>query len=160
MDIKGYFQSYKYMEGYNKIIIDKLTPQYNFDGYKGTSIHVRRGDYLIKQHYHPILEFGYYNEAMKICKSDKYYIFSDDIAWCKNNFIGPKFEFIENNHETLDMAIQSKCENNIIANSSFSLWSAMINKNPNKIVIAPKHWFGNKVSNNTKDLIPENWITI
>jgi hypothetical protein len=54
----------------------------------------------------------------------------------------------------------SLCENNIIANSSFSWWGAWLNKNNNKIVVAPKKWFGNALQHNTKDLYPEKWIVI
>jgi hypothetical protein len=32
------------------------------------------------------------------------------------------------------------CDNNIIANSSFSLWAAIMNQNENKIVVGPKIW--------------------
>ena len=35
-----------------------------------------------------------------------------------------------------------------------------MNKNPSKIVIAPKKWFGKALPHDTKDLLPENWIKI
>ena len=54
------------------------------------------------------------------------------------------------------------CKHNIIANSSFSWWSAWLNNNKDKIVVAPKKWFGSKLVNklDAKDLIPEEWIRI
>ncbi len=162
LNLHGYFQSYKYMIGNENFIIDKLTPSYSLNDYNGTSIHVRRGDYLANQNCHPALDMDYYNKAIDLCATDKYYIFSDDIAWCKSNFIGNKFEFIDGNHEALDLAIMAKCKNNIIANSSFSLWASLINKNINKKIIAPQKWFGPGLPLNVEDLMPknDNWIKI
>ena len=53
----------------------------------------------------------------------------------------------------------SKCNHNIIANSSFSWWGAWMNKNSRKIVIAPKKWL--KSSNtNQSQIVPHDWIKI
>ena len=55
----------------------------------------------------------------------------------------------------------SLCQNNIIANSTFSWWGAWLNQNINKKVIAPSKWFGPlKINHNTQDLIPEAWEII
>lgn len=58
-----------------------------------------------------------------------------------------------------DLRIISLCKHNIIVNSIFSSWEAWLNRNPDKIVIAPRKWF-NDPSINTDDLIPDNWIRI
>jgi hypothetical protein len=57
------------------------------------------------------------------------------------------------------MRLMSYCNHNIIANSSFSWWSAWLNKNPEKVIIAPKLWFGNKKIIN-EDIVPKSWIRI
>jgi hypothetical protein len=82
-----------------------------------------------------------------------YIVFSDDIDWCKKNlpFLDEKI-FIEGNDDFFDLYLMSKCQNNIIANSSFSWWGAWLNKSENKKVMSPKNWFGQSYKHNTKDL--------
>ena len=163
MNISGYFQSEKYFKDYEADIRNLLTTKNNFAMRPGlVSIHVRRGDYLLYPRHHPTVEMSYYEKAMELSGTDKFLVFSDDIYWCKKHFIGNMFEFSEGNSALLDLDLQSKlCEHNIIGNSSFSWWAAWLNKNPNKKIFAPKKWFGPALSShNTKDLFPNDWITI
>jgi hypothetical protein len=92
-----------------------------------------------------------------------FFIFSDDTEWAQENlYFEHPFKFITHNGAEKsyeDMRLMSLCRHNIIANSSFSWWGAWLNRNPEKIVIAPRKWF-NDPSINTDDLIPENWIKI
>src|ERR1019366_1978381 len=160
LNLSGYFQSWRYFQKYEGEIKRLFMPNDNLPLQNATSIHVRRGDYLQFADCHPTMTANYYNEAMRLCPSEKYYVFSDDINWCRHAFIGPQFEFISDNNETTDLEIQAKCQNNIICNSSYSWWAAYLNPNPYKIVIAPRQWFGPKLQHNTRDLIPPTWITI
>lgn len=161
LNLVGYLQSEKYFEDHRDIIHHLLTPNFGFGiKYGYTSIHVRRGDYLNLTQEYVQLGMDYYQRAMDIVKSEHYIVFSDDIAWCKSNFRGENVIFSEGRNSVEDMALLAACENQIIANSSFSWWGAWLNKNPSKNVIAPTQWFGPALPHNTKDLLPEGWIRI
>jgi hypothetical protein len=95
-------------------------------------------------------------------EDSKFLVFSDDIAWCKQNFpdVDGKFVCIEGNQDYEDLTLMSLCENNIIANSSFSWWGAYLNGKDEAIKVIPAKWFGIAMSHNTKDLYPKGWIKI
>ena len=171
MRLIGYFQSEKYFDKDKindlfkipSVIEEFITHNYGYLLNEPTcSIHVRRGDYLKHPNHHPLCSMDYYNKAMALMPTGtKYLVFSDDIKWCRENFIGEQFEFIEGLKDVVDLYLMAYCNNNIIANSSFSWWGAWLNNNVNKIVVAPKIWFGPAKSNmSTKDLIPEKWIIV
>lgn len=159
---ESYLQSYKYFIDFEHQIKQLLRPNVIVPKYNDyTSVHVRRTDYLTFPDHHPVLTMDYYEKAMQEVNSKKFLIFSDDINWCKQHFIGNSFEFVEGNSPHVDMALQAACLNNIIANSSFSYWAGILNENSDKIVIAPKKWFGPALSmHNTKDLYYPGWLVI
>lgn len=180
--LNGYFQSEKYFVNIKDKIKDiYFKPSNNivsefekYDFSNSLSIHYRRGgDRHIgnMQEYFKDLDFSYYIKNIRfICnkKSIKnVFIFSDDINWCKNNIdnLIPKgynfnVTFVENNKNYVDLFLMSRCENNIIANSTFSWWAAWLNTNSDKIVVAPKtNWFGPQLKHMyLEDLFPKTWI--
>jgi hypothetical protein len=127
------------------------------------SIHVRRGDYLGLQNHHPIQPIEYYQKAINLIGEDKHFlIFSDDIKWCEENFsfLNNK-TFVSDNLDYEDLYLMSMCNNNILANSTFSWWGAWMNQNENKQVIIPSKWFGISNSHlNTNDLYCDKWIKL
>lgn len=171
-DIVGYLQSWKYFDKYKEEALGyfELKPEHaeKIDalaasfGDNTCSLHIRRTDYVNLSQHHPVMPMAYYTRAMEVMGDCTFVIFSDDINWCRENFVGNKFVFVDEQHpDVYDLMLMSKCKHNVIANSSFSWWGAYLNKNPNKRVIAPGKWFGPAYDNlDTKDLLPENWSKI
>lgn len=178
-DLGGYLQSEKYFEHCRELVLSylELKDEYkelinqNFGellSRKNCAIHVRRGDYANFPAYHPLLTMDYYNQAMKHFDDDTIFIvFSNDMAWCKANFIGDRFLFVDGGDKSLggDVIIEhnlmSMCQNIITANSSFSLWASILNKNPDKKIICPSTWFGPALrGHKLDDMYPKNSIII
>ena len=170
-----FFQSYKYFENIKEELVKDFSPQKSIswknkellDSLKWEttcSIHVRRWDY--SWWYHGFCSLEYYNKAISTIKNKfeniTFLVFSNDIKWCKKNFIGDEFIFVDWNtwkESYRDMILMSKCSHNIIANSSFSWWWGFLNQDKNKVVIAPKKWL-NVNFIDTSDLIPNEWICL
>ena len=137
------------------------------------SLHVRRTDYIsLAGFYFQATWINYYgiavNHISKNAKEKplKFFVFSDDIEWCKKNFMIPAV-YVENKgaNSWKDMLLMSNCKHNIIANSTFSWWGAWLNKNPEKMVITPKQWISQPPAewklNPSEALIDYNkWIKI
>ena len=182
--VNGYFQSEQYFSDcaadIRRVFLKKelLTDNdFWYNEIKSASmsvaIHVRRGDYTANSEtlkFHGICNATYYEKALnKILEKHadaRFFIFSDDIGAAKEELghLSENMRFVE--HKTpriaaYDMLLMSRCRHNIIANSTYSWWSAWLNENPDKIVIAPKQWFANEaMQQQTGDLIPETWIKL
>ena len=158
-DLVGYWQSPKYWEHCKEEVLkyfefkdDAFSPYETKvlrTKYDEIAIHVRRGDYLTLPDYHPILPMSYYEEAVWYFKGKKFLVFSDDIEWCKQNFIGEQFSFSQGD-EIKDLRAMAQCQGHILANSSFSWWGHYLSAS--KYCIAPKQLFGSALSHHdTKD---------
>jgi hypothetical protein len=184
----GYFQSYKYFEEHfniikkiinfdimKEIIIKKMCLDNDILN-NNISMHFRIGDYKKLENYHPITSYNYYERALnhiKLCNPTQkfnilFFCEDDDIDDVTNkiNTLKQKFvdySFIRSDNNLADweqMILMSCCHHNIIANSSFSWWSAYFNSWKDKIICYPSVWFGPAANHNTKDLCPIDWIKI
>ena len=161
-EIKGEF---KFQEFKNEKNIDLKNKILNSNS---ISIHVRRGDYLNNIYLGGLTPLSYYENAIEYIlqkvKEPSFYIFSNDIEWCKQNLkLDYPVYYIDWNkgeESFRDMQLMSLCKHNIIPNSSFSWWGAWLNSNPNKIVIAPQKWFNDCLKWNYSNIVPETWIKI
>lgn len=157
---------------------DLIIPLKHISETNSVSIHVRRGDYITDLKANKIfgvLDVSYYYNAINHLinrleiKNPVFYVFSDDINWCKKNLNLNKYDhyFVENNfgkrNLEFDFRLMKSCKHNIIANSTFSWWAAFLNDNKDKIVIAPRIWYAEdkkQINFERGDFIPDSWTKI
>lgn len=174
---EGYWQCPKYFDNIKDQIISTfqfpLPNNYNkkilrdIESSLSVGIHVRRGDYLNEPEFRGICDINYYKEAILEIKENypqcKFFIFSNDFAWCRENLIplfgDNAFEFVTENKGVdsfWDMFLMTRCKFLIIANSSFSWWGAYLNENVQK-VYAPYPWLNRDCK---IDIYPNEWMKI
>jgi len=180
-DTNKYYFGYWQNEGYFRDIADQIKQDFIFPkivdienetilqkitNTQSVSIHVRRGDYLKDPLLGNVCNLDYYEEAIlninSKTKDAQFFVFSDDVAWCRQNLKLENVSYIDLNkgkNSYIDMQLMSNCKHNIIANSSFSWWGAWLNNNTNKVVIAPGKWVNNLASDDI-DICPKNWIKL
>ncbi len=181
--LDGYWQTEKYFADFKDTVRNDFNLRYPLSreaadihgqikqAPASCAIHVRRGDYVLDaktNKYHGVCSLAYYKKAAEYVKSRvgqvEFFVFSDDIPWAEQNLKFGLMKFVdipdeEGVKDQQEMTLMSKCQHQIIANSSFSWWGAWLNQNPDKIVVAPDKWFNNEKIN-TQDLIPESWVKI
>ncbi|GJM57520.1 alpha-1,2-fucosyltransferase [Erysipelotrichaceae bacterium OPF54] len=170
------FQSYLYFKKYENVIkeelkvIEKASSQNliileKIRNCNSICLHVRRGDYLDDKNKNifDVCNFSYYSEAIKYIQKKiddpVFFVFSEDIEWVKRQNFNGNLEYVDlNNPNYEELRLMYSCKHFIISNSTFSWWAQFLCDNPDKIVIAPKHWIND--DGNECDLYMENWILI
>lgn len=189
MNLNGYYQSWKYFheikDELRNVYFSQISKEFPGEAQKYIpksfletenkiiAIHVRRGDYRKFAAHHPLQTMEYYNKGieyfLKKFPNCKFFVFSNDIAECKQMFVGDKFFFCDspqattegNDSTIMDFTLMTSCDGFIIANSSFSWWTSYLNDYPTKHVVAPKTWFGPaKVGHETHDLYCPDWVKL
>lgn len=177
----GYWQSERYFSEITDIIREDFDFREPISGYNlnvvekirsvnAVSLHIRRGDYAINpvtKSVHGLCTPEYYDSAIsyivKHVNKPHFFVFSDDIEWCKHNLKTPEaVTYVQHNVGSKsynDMRLMSLCKHNIIANSSFSWWGAWLNSRVDKIVIAPRRWF-NMGHHDIRDLYCPGWVVL
>jgi hypothetical protein len=172
MKIGGYFQNESYFSHHREKILALFAPH-------PSDLHYIQGKYsAILRHPMSVsvhlryyqrekpdedsfiqYEREYYEKAMALFPEETLFVvMSDNMDFAKENIPteGKNVLFIENEPYYIDFHLQSLCKHNIIGNSTFSWWSAWLNKNPDKIVVRPKQWLGAY-----PDIkCPDDWIKI
>lgn len=170
---KGFFQNKRYFEKdairfknlklseKNQLIRKRILHE------NSVSIHVRRGDYLSSHYiswYWHLHNTDYYQKAIEYVKNKfedcSFYVFSDDIEWCKENLVIDNACYIDwnkNDDNIYDLYLMSLSKVNIIANSTFSFWGAYLNRN-SELTIYPLKWYAEGFYMKNPDIFPDDWI--
>jgi hypothetical protein len=153
---------------------------------RAISLHFRLGDYKSLVREYTPLGLDYYENSilyilkmlghdtatttttpsehivLYFCEDDDFMEVEPNINQLRIRFPSIAFHRALNNIEDWQsMLLMSCCDHNIIANSTFSWWSAYLNTNPNKIICYPDNWFGPALpTHTTNDLCPPSWTKI
>ena len=174
--LHGYFQSYIYYQycypnnfqaniknpsAWYKNKLDEIVDK------NVLAIHVRRGDYVELENLYGLLSFDYYSKAFieikKYFYPDEIWVFSDDKVKAADLLSKLEHErvFIIESGGLINpaehLSLMSKARGLIIANSTFSWWSAALSSN-SAVICCPNKWY--KGMEDPELLIPPNWIQI
>jgi hypothetical protein len=152
------------------------------DGVNTVSMHFRLGDYKEKQHFYPIMPKEYYESALLYILNRKYEVDTPVriLYFCEaedNLFVEGVIDYIRTRfthysqleflkvgdgiEDWQQLLMMSCCNDNIIANSSFSWWGAYFNQFQDKCVCYPGTWFGPAMGQiHLNDLFPPTWKKI
>lgn len=177
--LAGYFQSPRYFAGAEAAIADAFHPRklassqaqaraMALAGETSAAIHVRRGDYArdpAARAIHGVLGFDYYDRAVAVLQAEvpglRLFVFSDDAAAAEEAAARwPGAEALRGASAGDDLFLMSQARHHIIANSSFSWWSAWLDRRPGGIRIAPRAWFAEGAGRDTRDLLPADWLRL
>ena len=171
--INGYFQTSYYFDELIKLGVPKPTLKSTSNWYDDNLIkiiaespivmHIRRGDYLKHSGIFQFLDVNYYANAIdclpKELNKNPVWIFSDDQKSAQEltrNLPSRKYLVVDQiNQKAIEVLfLMSAGISHIIANSTFSWWSAKLSSSSRHIV-APQTWFRDRPT--PKDLLPKNW---
>ncbi len=149
------------LDGKNQALLQQI------DGNYSVSVHVRRGDYLKGKNqelFGNLATLDYYRNAIDWTESNcggrvpTFFVFSDDLAWCKKHLGLKNAVFVDVNSgkdSWKDLVLMARCSVNIIANSTFSWWAAWLNSRPDKAVICPTKFVNSDTAGQT--IYPSTW---
>jgi hypothetical protein len=180
VDLFGYFQSEKYFKHCSDLISKTFTPNNSmknlnvldyrnsiciqlrfYDNKRPYNIQSLKLDPEYSFYYNVDENLEFYKKAINYFgKNKNYYIVTNNPDKAENMFDSYDNFYILKNYTYLEQFfIQTRCEHNIISNSSFGWWGAWLNPNPSKVVFAPRNWFKDPKMK-TDDLYPKEWMII
>lgn len=175
----GNFQDPAFFNDIREMLLREFTPKHpeikeNEDLYRvirdteSVCISIRRGDFLSTTFRGDFFVCGkdYFLEAMnkikEYVKDPTFIFFSDDIEWVRNNIKVDCSCYYESGKDPVweKVRLMYSCKHFILSNSSFSWWVQYLSRNPDKVVIAPDHWYNNKDIEKRSNLLQPDFIKI
>ena len=152
--LKGYWQNPSYFNAIKPMLQQEISlpvPLHasldKIENRLRVGVHVRRGDFA-GHSLHEVCDADYYLKAMDAIRHTidgcKFFVFSDDIAFCKAIFSGlDNIVFVEETDTVRSFLLLKSCTHFVLSNSSFSWWAQYLRNEPG-MVIAPIFWLRNK----------------
>lgn len=156
----GTYESSKYFDEIRGTLLEEFTPKYDilahnvelYNSIKNSEsvcVTIRRWDFVEgnnKKRFYvctPKYFYRWIDYIKNKIPNAKFFIFSDDVEWCKKNMKFPKWTKFENWWDPVreKLRLMYSCKHFIISNSTFSWRAQYLSKNDKKIVCAPsKRW--------------------
>ena len=145
---KGYFQKLEYFENVKEelkkeiVLMKPLSESAKtylkaITNSNSVAVHLRLKERAVRS------QLRFYEENIerfkKELKNPIFFVFSDDIKYCKDNMkLDLPFNFIENTNDPLeDFWLMKNCKHFIISDSTFSWWSAWLSGSKSKRICTP-----------------------
>ena len=171
----GYWQSELYFKEHSEQIRNELRVKTNpiseswpylreIQESESVCIHIRRGDFV--QHGLIVCDESYYlkglNYIHELHPEAKYFIFTDDLSWVKENTHFPlPVTFVELEDPDYEiLRLMYSCKHFIMSNSSLSWWAQYLSDNLDKIVIAPSIWYPSGRGQRDRSIYQDNWTIL
>lgn len=130
-----------------------------------------RNEYKRLRYPHVNLSIDFYTNAMRQFDTNntKFLIFSDDLEESKKMFtkLHQNFdiEYTLSMQSAIGMCLMSLCDHNICANSSFSFWASLLNRNKNKQIICSTKFIDDTKNKSLANQLnykwyPDSWLAL
>ena len=169
MIVSGPFECARYCEEIRPILLKEFVPrqplleknQGLMDRIRATNavcVTVRRGNYLNYKALDVCTQAYFERAAKELARQVEnpvFFVFSDVLAWTRRlSLPGPVFFESGTDPVWEKLRLMSACRHFIISNSTFSWWAQFLGQSPDKIVMAPDHWFNGEYQ---PPLIEKGW---
>jgi hypothetical protein len=170
-DVFGYFQSRRHFPQRLRDLfrirpdvtarVDEIWDSLGIAG-PVTGFHVRRGDAIGSTHWLLLEETGYFERA-KACFDGtdcSFLIVSEDPEWCAANLAQPGTVIADAAPAAVHLALLARCDNLILANSTFSWWAAWFQQPRGGKIVAPKQWYRPGTFAESEQDLGADWVLV